>query len=56
MLWIESVPSHRCQHENTAASTTEYNRADATYGTPNPTCKTSAAIVPKTPTITTVSQ
>ena len=41
---------------NTAASTTAYRRLEAVYGTPKPTCSTSAAIVPNTPTMTTASQ
>ena len=40
----------------TAARTTAYRMLEAMYGTPNPTCSTSAAMVPNTPTMTTASQ
>ena len=56
MLWIESVCSVRCHSQNTAARATANSTVDAMYGTPNSTCKTSAAIVPNTATIVTVSQ
>ena len=55
-MWIDSVRSVRCQAKNTAARTTAYRADEAMYGTPNPTCSTSAAIVPKTPTMTTANQ
>jgi hypothetical protein len=56
MVCTESVPSVRCQITKTAARTTAYSSADATYGTWNQTWRTSAAIVPKMPTMTTASQ
>ena len=40
----------------TTARITAYRRIDAVYGTPNPTCSTSAAIVPKMPTMHTANQ
>ena len=39
-----------------ATSTTANSTAEATYGTWNPTCSTSAAIVPKTPIMATANQ
>ena len=56
MLWIESVCSTQNQSVKTAASTTTNNTVDITYGTPKPTCSTSAAMVPNTPTIATANQ
>ena len=56
MLWIDSVRSVRPQAMKTAARTTAYRMLEAMYGTPKPTCSTSAAMVPNTPTMTTASQ
>ena len=56
MLWMDSVGSVRPQVMKTAARITAYRRLDAMYGTPKPTCSTSAAIVPNTPTMHTASQ
>ncbi len=56
MLWMDSVLSVRCQATKTATSATAYSTDDAMYGTPKPTCSTSAHIVPNTPTITTANQ
>ena len=56
MLCMDSVCSVRCQVKNTAPSTTAYSSEEAMYGTWKPTCSTSAAIVPNTPTMTTANQ
>jgi hypothetical protein len=40
----------------TTASATMKNPVDTAYGMPNPTCSTSAAIVPNALTMTTASQ
>jgi hypothetical protein len=56
MLWIDRVPSVFHHAKNTTARTTAYRDADAVYGTCNPTWRTSAAIVPNTPTAATASQ
>ena len=56
MLWIESVFSLRYQAAKTTINATAKRTVDAMYGTPNWMCRTSAAIVPKTATITTASQ
>jgi len=56
MLWIETVPSTRCQTMKTTASETAKNAVETTYGTCRPMWSTSAAIVPNTATITTASQ
>ncbi len=56
IVWIDNVPSQRCHVAKTAARSAAYATVDATYGTSNPTWSTSAAIVPKIPTITTAAQ
>ncbi len=53
---MDSVLSVRFQVQNTVARTSAYNADETKYGTPKPTCRTSAAMVPKTPTIITASQ
>ena len=56
MLWIDNVPSLRFHAMNSTASATAKKAVEAIYGTPSCTCTPSAVIVPKIPTITTVSQ
>lgn len=53
MLWMESVDSARDHIQKTATSTTANRIVEPMYGTRNSTCRTSAAIVPKTATIAT---
>jgi hypothetical protein len=48
--------SARYQSTKIAASTAANATVDTAYGTPNPTCRTSAAIVPNTLTMTEASQ
>lgn len=52
----ESVPSVRYQSANTQPSTTAKNTVDTGYGMWNPTCSTSAAIVPNSPIMATANQ
>ncbi len=54
--WIESVPSTRRQARKTAASVAANPTEVTVYGMCRATCNTSAAIVPNTATIGTVSQ
>src|SRR6478736_3670291 len=56
MSWTDNVASTRNHATNTTASATAHRTAEATYGTWSATCITSAAIVPKIPTITTANQ
>jgi hypothetical protein len=56
MLWMDSVPSDRYQATKITASTIMKNTVDTAYGMPSPMCRTSAAIVPNTATMTTASQ
>ena len=56
MLCTERVPSVRCQSPSTTASATAKATVDTAYGTPRPTCATSAATVPKTLTMATAVQ
>ena len=56
MLWIESVFSRVYQPGKTMAKADGEERVDTRYGIPSTTWRTSATIVPKTPTITTASQ
>jgi hypothetical protein len=56
MLWMESVPSLRCQKKNVAATIAANTGVVIEYGTLAPSCRPSAAIVPKTATIMTASQ
>ena len=56
MLWIERVFSVVYQAAKMTARERAKNAVDTTYGMPNPIWRTSAAIVPKMPTMTTASQ
>ncbi len=49
---MDRVPSLRYQRAKTAASAAMNNGVESVYGTPRPTCSTSAAIVPNTLTMT----
>lgn len=53
---MDRVLSLTYQSAMIAASTTTKNAVEATYGMPSPTCRTSAAIVPNTLTMTTAAQ
>ncbi len=56
MLWIESVPSLRCQTKKITATARAKKTVLTTYGIPAPLCRPSAAIVPNTATIRTANQ
>jgi hypothetical protein len=56
MLWMASVPSLRYHVAKIAASAAAARTVDTAYGMPSSTWTPSAAMVPKTLTISTASQ